>query len=192
MLTGLEGARLDDLARLRPRDRGGREPAPAELGLEIGDDGEPHVALFTVWDNGPAGDFKRLPEAHPVARPGRFFKRDAGWAIAVPADPRCPRCSRTSSPPTRGWPWTSACATCSRSWTPSTSAPRPRWRCRAPRTRTSTGSCSAESCTPSSAPACATLERRRTFIADEQGLGKTVQALATLEADDAFPAAVLC
>ena len=36
------------------------------------------------------------------------------------------------------------------------------------------------------------LERRRTFIADEQGLGKTVQALATLEADDAFPAAVLC
>ena len=34
------------------------------------------------------------------------------------------------------------------------------------------------------------LERRRTFIADEQGLGKTVQALAALEADDAFPAAV--
>ena len=32
------------------------------------------------------------------------------------------------------------------------------------------------------------LERRRTFIADEQGLGKTVQALATLEADEAFPA----
>ena len=36
------------------------------------------------------------------------------------------------------------------------------------------------------------LERRRTFIADEQGLGKTVQALATLELDDAFPAAVVC
>jgi SWI/SNF-related matrix-associated actin-dependent regulator 1 of chromatin subfamily A len=36
------------------------------------------------------------------------------------------------------------------------------------------------------------LERRRTFIADEQGLGKTVQALAALEADDAFPAAVVC
>ena len=36
------------------------------------------------------------------------------------------------------------------------------------------------------------LERRRTFIADEQGLGKTVQALATLEADDAFPAVVVC
>jgi SNF2 family DNA or RNA helicase len=36
------------------------------------------------------------------------------------------------------------------------------------------------------------LERRRTFIADEQGLGKTVQALAALEADDAFPAVVVC
>jgi SNF2 family DNA or RNA helicase len=36
------------------------------------------------------------------------------------------------------------------------------------------------------------LERRRTFIADEQGLGKTVQALATLELDDAFPAVVVC
>ena len=36
------------------------------------------------------------------------------------------------------------------------------------------------------------LERRRTFIADEQGLGKTVQALAALERDDAFPAIVVC
>ncbi|HWT94225.1 MAG TPA: DEAD/DEAH box helicase [Solirubrobacteraceae bacterium] len=36
------------------------------------------------------------------------------------------------------------------------------------------------------------LERRRTFIADEQGLGKTVQALAALEADDAYPAVVVC
>ena len=36
------------------------------------------------------------------------------------------------------------------------------------------------------------LERRRTFIADEQGLGKTVQTLAALEKDGAFPAAVVC
>ena len=33
---------------------------------------------------------------------------------------------------------------------------------------------------------------RRTFLADEQGLGKTVQALATIEADDAYPAVVVC
>ncbi len=36
------------------------------------------------------------------------------------------------------------------------------------------------------------LETRRTFLADEQGLGKTVQALAALEADDAWPAIVVC
>ena len=36
------------------------------------------------------------------------------------------------------------------------------------------------------------LQARRTFLADEQGLGKTVQALAALEADDAWPAIVVC
>jgi SWI/SNF-related matrix-associated actin-dependent regulator of chromatin subfamily A-like protein 1 len=36
------------------------------------------------------------------------------------------------------------------------------------------------------------LDARRTFLADEQGLGKTVEALATLEADDAYPAIVIC
>ena len=36
------------------------------------------------------------------------------------------------------------------------------------------------------------LEARRAFLADEQGLGKTVEALATLEADDAYPAVVVC
>jgi SWI/SNF-related matrix-associated actin-dependent regulator of chromatin subfamily A-like protein 1 len=36
------------------------------------------------------------------------------------------------------------------------------------------------------------LDARRTFLADEQGLGKTVEALATLEADGAYPAIVIC
>jgi len=36
------------------------------------------------------------------------------------------------------------------------------------------------------------LRARRTFLADEQGLGKTVQALAALEADGAYPAVVIC
>ena len=36
------------------------------------------------------------------------------------------------------------------------------------------------------------LRARRCFLADEQGLGKTVEALATLEADQAFPAVVVC
>jgi hypothetical protein len=36
------------------------------------------------------------------------------------------------------------------------------------------------------------LRARRAFLADEQGLGKTVEALAALEADGAFPAVVVC
>ncbi len=36
------------------------------------------------------------------------------------------------------------------------------------------------------------LAQRRSFLADEQGLGKTVEALATLEADAAYPALVVC
>ncbi len=36
------------------------------------------------------------------------------------------------------------------------------------------------------------LRKRRVFLADEQGLGKTVQALAALEVDDAYPAVVVC
>lgn len=36
------------------------------------------------------------------------------------------------------------------------------------------------------------LGARRAFLADEQGLGKTVEALAALEADEAFPAVVVC
>lgn len=36
------------------------------------------------------------------------------------------------------------------------------------------------------------LRTRRTFLADEQGLGKTVEALAAVHAADAFPAVVIC
>ena len=36
------------------------------------------------------------------------------------------------------------------------------------------------------------LTARRTFLADEQGLGKTVEALAAIEADGAYPAIVVC
>jgi superfamily II DNA or RNA helicase len=36
------------------------------------------------------------------------------------------------------------------------------------------------------------LSQRRAFLADEQGLGKTIEALATLETADAYPAVVVC
>ena len=36
------------------------------------------------------------------------------------------------------------------------------------------------------------LEQRRSFLADEQGLGKTIEALAAIETDRAYPAIVVC
>ena len=36
------------------------------------------------------------------------------------------------------------------------------------------------------------LKQRRSFLADEQGLGKTIEALATIEIDAAYPAIVVC
>ena len=36
------------------------------------------------------------------------------------------------------------------------------------------------------------LSQRRAFLADEQGLGKTIEALATLEAANAYPAVIVC
>ncbi len=36
------------------------------------------------------------------------------------------------------------------------------------------------------------IERRRVFLADEQGLGKTVQALATVQSEAAYPCVVVC
>ena len=84
--------------------------------------------------------------------------------------------------------WTAcAASTTPRSTTCAARAPSTR----RPGARSRTGW--AASCGRSSAPASHyVLHARRTFLADEQGLGKTVQALAALEADDAYPAVIVC
>jgi hypothetical protein len=192
-LPRLEGVQLDDLARACANElETGGSPAPAELGLEIGDHGEPDVTIYTLWDPGPARDFRRLPEARLIHRPGRFFGRDGAWAVAVPAD--------------------AALAPALTEFL----AERPALRvdeqveelleelsgehARASKTVALSYAEDAELDVKlggelhpfQRAGVRYALERRRTFIADEQGLGKTVQALATLEADGAFPAVVLC
>ncbi len=193
-LTSLEGVHLDDLARTCARELdAGLSPAPAELGLEIGDHGEPDVTLFTLWDAEYAKEFRRLPEARLVHRPGRYFGRDGSWAVAVPADPAlAPNLTEFI-------------------------AARPTLHVDE-RVATVLEELVAEHDRASATVALSyaedaeldglelggvlhpfqragvryALERRRTFIADEQGLGKTVQALAALEVDDAFPAVVVC
>ena len=193
-LSQLEGVQLDDLARTARRDLvRGRVPAPAEMTLGMSDEGEPELSVFAVWDAAPVREFRRLPEAHTAERSGRFYSRDGEWGAAVPADPAlAPELSAflEAHPEVRVddpvhellsdlmAEHERAAATVALSYAEDAELPdlglggelHPFQR----------------------AGVRYALGRRRTFIADEQGLGKTVQALATLEADDAFPAVVVC
>ncbi|HEY1274952.1 MAG TPA: DEAD/DEAH box helicase [Thermoleophilaceae bacterium] len=194
LLSGLERVQLDDLARACLNDlRAGRAPAPATLSLGVSDDGEPELTLVTHWNPAPAHDFRRLPEAHLFYREGRIFNRTASSGVAVPGDP--------------------ALAVHVADFV----AAHPRVEIDE-RARELIDELVAEHARAAEIVALSyaesaelhdlvlggelhpfqragvryALARRQTFIADEQGLGKTVQALATLEADDAFPAIVVC
>jgi len=190
----LDGAQLDELARLCARElRAGRRPPSAELSLEISDEGEPELALFTIWNPGLARAFKALPEAHPIGRAGRFFTRDASWGVAVPGDAALARDLAAFVEENPGIhveepaaelleelldEHERASATVALSY--------------AEDAELDGLELGGELHPFQRAGVRYALERRRTFIADEQGLGKTVQALATLEVDDAFPAVVIC
>jgi len=151
------------------------------------------VTLSTVWDPAPARDFRRLPEAHLVERGGRFYNRSASTGVAVPADPALARdlAGFLELRPEVGIDESvrdvldelvseheRASATVSLSYAEDAELPElPLGGELHPFQR---------------AGVRYALQRRRTFIADEQGLGKTIQALAAIEADEAFPAAVIC
>ncbi len=195
LISELDGLRLDDLARACARElETGGTPARAELALEIGEDGEPELTVFTIWDPAPARDFKQLPESHPVPRAGRFFNREASWGVAVPGDPALAK-DLAEFVATHPGLHVEAPA---RGLLDELVAEHDR----AARTVALSYAEDAElhgldhlggELHPfQRAGVRYALERRRTFIADEQGLGKTVQALATLEADEAFPAVVVC
>ena len=194
LLGDLEGATLDDLARGATYDiRHGRRPAPASLELETDEDGEPQLALVTGWDTAPAKSFRRLPEARPVERGGRVFGRDRAWKVAVPADPALAERLQefvAAHPGIEIDPPANALL-----------EELLAEHARAARTVALSYAEDAEldglvlggELHPfQRAGVRYALERRRTFIADEQGLGKTVQALAALESDRAFPAVVVC
>jgi SWI/SNF-related matrix-associated actin-dependent regulator of chromatin subfamily A-like protein 1 len=192
-LHDVDGLDLDDLARACMRELlCGRSPAPAELSLEIDFDGEPQFELWTVCDAAPAQAYKRLPEARQVERDGRIFNRSAAWGVAVPADPALAYEISAFVAEHRSVAVDEnareliaelvvehdrAAATVAQSYAKDAELDLELGGELHPFQR---------------AGVRYALERRRTFIADEQGLGKTVQALATLEADAAFPAVVVC
>ena len=193
-LVGLQGAELDDPARACTRElRAGRSPAPAELAFEVDEVGEPQLVLTTVWDPAPAREVTQLSEARRIERHGRFFRPEAGAAVTVPADPAL---AHELAAFVHAHPAV-AVENAAREALHELELEHER---------------AAETVALSYAEDAEldglelggelhpfqragvryALERRRTFIADEQGLGKTMQALATLEADAAFPALVVC
>jgi superfamily II DNA or RNA helicase len=193
-LHRLEGVHLDDLARACARQlEAGESPAPAELGLEIGEHGEPDVTLFTLWDPGHAQEFRRLPEARLVHRPGRFFGRDGAWAVAVPADPAlAPHLSEFVAARPDLHVDDRVAEVLEELVAEYERASETVALSHAEDAELDDLELGGELHPFQRAGVRYALARRRTFIADEQGLGKTVQALAAIEADDAFPAVVVC
>jgi SWI/SNF-related matrix-associated actin-dependent regulator of chromatin subfamily A-like protein 1 len=193
-LGRLEGGELDDPARECASELlAGRSPAPAALSVAVGDEGEPELVLTTLWDATPATAFGRLPEAHSFERDGRFFMRGRELAVAVPADPAL-------APSLAGFladfP-SVAIEDRERELIAELAAEHERARATVELSYAEDASLPALELGGVLRPfqragVRYALDRRRTFIADEQGLGKTVQALATLEAERAFPAIVVC
>jgi SWI/SNF-related matrix-associated actin-dependent regulator of chromatin subfamily A-like protein 1 len=193
-LPRLEGAQLDDLAAACARQlEFGESPAPAELALEIGDHGEPDVTIYTLWDPGPAREFRRLPEARLIHRPGRFFGRDGAWAVAVPADAAlAPQLSEFVRERPQLHVEDRVVELLDELMEEHDRASATVALSNADDAELQDLGLGGELHPFQRAGVRYALDRRRTFIADEQGLGKTVQALATIEADQAFPAVVIC
>ena len=189
----LEGAELDDLARGCVREIARAGPGRRRAELEVGDDGEPEITLATIWDPRPRATSRRCRRPARCRCPAASSTATAAWGVAVPADPALrpqigefvwptPACGSTSARATLLDELTEeherAAATVALSY--------------AEDAELDDLELGGELHPFQRAGVRYALERRRTFIADEQGLGKTVQALAALEADEAFPAIVVC
>jgi superfamily II DNA or RNA helicase len=180
-LLELPGARLDPRAlRCASRLQVGQAPAPATLSL-VESYGEPRFKLDVNWDPDTVGAFSQLPaaEAHGRTLPIdpyllealEHFVRVYGIDVGANARLALDRL-RTEHDAAIGAVRRSRAAEAP----PLAAEARLGGELR-PFQR---------------AGVAYALESRRLFLADEQGLGKTVEALAVLEEDGAFPAQVIC
>jgi hypothetical protein len=180
-LLELRGARLDKRAlRCATRLQVGQAPAPATLSL-VESVGEPRFTLDVNWDPDTIPAFLALPacEAHgrslPVdpylVEPLEHYLHKYGVEVGANARDVLERLRAEHDEAIEG-------VRSSRAHD-------------APRLATETA-LGGELRPFQRAGVAYVLGARRTFLADEQGLGKTVQALAALEEDGAFPAVVVC
>jgi len=174
--------------------RGGRRPSGATLLLARDEDGEQRFELRTDWLFSAADEFARLPEAAVVAVRTESCAFDVQEdVLAVPADPALAARLReliAAHPEIR-------VDDAADRRLRSLEADRERAEATVALSRAHDAPLQIEGLggelRPFQRAAVAyVLAQRRTFLADEQGLGKTIEALAALHADGAFPAAVVC
>jgi SWI/SNF-related matrix-associated actin-dependent regulator of chromatin subfamily A-like protein 1 len=182
-IEGLRAARLDGAAQrcVQALLRGEDPVPPARLVLHHGVDGE-RLKLDVLWDPETGTAFERLPGAEPA---GRVMPLDP-WVVDT-LDGFIARHEVAVAGSAR-----TALAELREEAAEAAEAIR--------RSRATTGEPIAEVAERMGGTLQPfqwggvhyALDARRVFIADEQGLGKTVEALAALEADDAYPAVVIC
>ncbi len=193
--SSLEQVALDPIAEAALRDvLAGDQPAGATLDLGADGDGVARFELIAGTRIDAVASFRRLAEAHRVDwLDGVFARPDQQEVLAVPADAALldelddflnehDHVSLTSAASTRREELRAerrrAKATVALSVAEDADLELPTLR--------------GELRPFQRAGVRYALTQRRTFLADEQGLGKTVQALAAVEHDGAYPAVVVC
>jgi hypothetical protein len=207
LLDRVDGLVVDTLVMLASAElRMGRMPAAATLRAGRDDQRTPRLELLPGWSTRLHAAFQALPECTPIdTTPGRGYRRgdapiDSATSLAVPADPSLlegiERLIREHP--------TLLVTTAARDQLATMKVEHEerietidlsQAERASPLKRTKAGEplvLGGELQPFQHAGVRYLLKRRRSFLADEQGLGKTVQALATLEVDGAFPAVVVC
>ncbi|MGI8556891.1 MAG: DEAD/DEAH box helicase [Solirubrobacteraceae bacterium] len=197
LLERLESVEIDDPASIAIAAlRDGRRSAGATLALTRDDAGERRFELAVDWALEAASEFSKLGESRPTGeRSGRFLFRSQRQLTSVPAD-------AALSGELRRWLKRRAEVELTTDAAAHLSDLESAWA-RAEETVALSRAHDAElldlpapldaQMRPFQRAGVAyVLRQRRSFLADEQGLGKTVQALAAVELDRALPAVVVC
>jgi hypothetical protein len=172
----------------------GRRPSGATVTLDRDEDGEPRFELRTDWLFSAGQGFAKLPGATAVGtRDQACFFVAQKTVLAVPADPAVAGELRElldRFPDVR--PERDAARCLEQLEVERARAAEAIALSLAHDAELNTDAVNGELRPFQRAGVRYALAQRRTFLADEQGLGKTIEALAALELDGAFPAAVIC
>lgn len=207
LLDRIDGVVVDTLVMLASAElRMDRMPSAATLRAGRDDQRTPRLELLPGWSTRLHAAFQELPECTPIdTTPGRGYRRgdapiDSATALAIPADPsllegveRLIRAHPTLLVTTAARDQLATLRVEHEERIETIDLSQAERASPLKRTKGGAPLVLGGELQPfQHAGVRYLLKRRRSFLADEQGLGKTVQALATLEVDGAYPAVVVC